>query len=638
MSKISFMTANFVARELKYDMSGGWGQGDEATQEAFQPINTFEERFASMLKEVKDLGFDAIDLWTAHLHWAWATPAHIETAKGLLTDSGMKVVSYAGGFGDTAPEFEACCRLCESMGIPVLGGGLGLLDNDRDAAVKLLRQYGLVFAIENHPEKTADEILDKIGHGDEDVLGVAIDTGWLATQKADVLQVLKVLFPRIKHVHLKDVLSPAKDKTGYFFKDMGHQTCKLGDGIVPVQQCIEFLMTNGYRGAMSIEHEPEDFDPREDCQASLLRVHDWQKRSHEAITPKDPIGVAIVGCGNIADRYAKQINSYTHVKLVGLQDLDKSRAEKLSKEFGGTVYDTLEDVLADDSVQIVVNLTIHHVHEEIIRKCLNAGKHVHTEKPLALTAEGAWGLVDLANKKGLRLSSAPTTWLGETQETAIRKIRAGEIGHARVAYAEVNWGRIEDWHPNPGPFYDVGILFDVAVYPITLLTAWFGPVNRVTGGGKIVFPDRLTKDGKPFKVSREDVAIAVLEFESGMLARVTGSFYVTWNTSQTGLEIHGDEGMIRMARWDTFDTPAWIASPATNGEVVRMIPDQYPAEGIEFARGLSDLASAIRENRPHKTTGSHASHVVEIIESIRTSIQTGHAVDVDTSRLDEVRS
>ena len=638
MDKISFMTANFVARELGYNMAQGWGQGDCASQDAFRPLNTFEDRFASMLQEVKELGFDAIDLWSAHLHWSWATPAHIETAKRLLMETGMKVVSYAGYFGDTAREFEACCRLCESMGIPVLGGGLGLLDNDRKEAIDLLRRYGLIFALENHPEKSATEVLAKLGEGDEDVVGVAVDTGWLATQGADVLNELESLSPRIKHVHLKDVLEKGPGNSGYPFKDMGHETCQLGNGIVPIQQCIEFLITSGYRGALSIEHEPEDFDPREECEASLLKVRDWIKSAREAIAPANPIGVAIVGCGNIADRYAMQINSYPHVRLIGVQDLDKSRAEKLSGEFGGKVYDTLDDVLADESVKIVVNLTIHHVHEEIIRKCLNAGKHVHTEKPLALTAKGAWGLVDMAEEKKLRLSSAPTTWLGETQETAIRKIRSGEIGQARVAYAEVNWGRIEAWHPNPGPFYDVGILFDVAVYPITLLTAWFGPVKRVTGSGKVVFPDRLTKDGTPFTVNREDVAVAVLEFESGMLARVTGSFYVTWNTSQTGLEIHGDEGMIRLTRWDNFDTPAWIASPASNGQLIRMIPDQYPAEGIEFARGLSDLASAIREDRPHKTTGSHASHVVEIIECIRSSIELGQAVDVDTSRMAELRS
>lgn len=632
MNKISFMTANFVAREAGYKMDNGWGQGDAATQALFRPLNTFEAEFSKMLKEVTEMGFSAIDLWTAHLSWEWATPAHIKIASRLLQENKIRVVSYAGGFGNTVAEVEASCQLCETLNIPVLGGGIGCLQSDREGVVNVLRKYGRVFAMENHPEKSAEEVLQKLGDGDEDVIGVAIDTGWFATQKANPLEELKKLFNRIKHVHLKDVLPPREEKTGLMFKDMGHETCALGEGIVAIHDCIDYLIASGYRGALSIEHEPEDFDPRQDCIVSLEKVGAWINGANAKIAPADPVGVAIVGCGNIANRYAAQINTYPHVKLLGHQDIDSSRATALADEFGGKVYDSLDDVLADDEVEIVVNLTIHHVHEEIIRKCLQAGKHVHTEKPLALSSKAAWGLVDLAAQEGLRLSSAPTTWLGEIQESAIRRIREGEIGKPRVAYAEVNWGRIESWHPNPAPFYAVGVLFDVACYPITLLTAWFGPVARVTGGGKVVYPDRKTKDGTPFTVNVEDVAVAVLEFESGMLARITSSFYVGWNSSQKGLEVHGDDGMIRLGRWDQFDAPGWIASPKTADQLVRIVPDCYPAEDIEFARGLSDLAEAIRQDRPHKTSGTHASHVVEVIEAIRTSIREGKAVCVPTDR------
>jgi predicted dehydrogenase len=433
---------------------------------------------------------------------------------------------------------------------------------------------------------------------------------------------------------LKDVLEKPAEKTGYPFKDMGHQTCELGKGIVPIDQCIQYLVTHGYRGAMAIEHDPEDLNPKEDCRKSLASVKEWINEAIATMVPPDPVGVAIVGCGNIADRYALQINSYPHVKLLGANDIDSSRAAKLTGEFGGKVYDTLEAVLADDAVEIVVNLTIHHVHDEIIRKCLNAGKHVHTEKPLALTAKAAWDLVDLAEKEGLRLSSAPTTWLGEAQQTAYRKIKEGAIGQPRVAYAEVNWGRIEAWHPNPGPFYDVGPVFDVAVYPLTLLTAFFGPAIRVIAGGGVVYPDRMTKENKPFKVTSPDWTTAIIEFASGMKARVTASFYVEWTTKQTGLEIHGDDGMIRMDRWDVFESPVYMANKESNKESWKLVPDAYPAEGIEFARGLSDLASALRDNRPHKTTGAHAAHVVEIAEGILTSIRESRPVDIDATRFE----
>ena len=118
------------------------------------------------------------------------------------------------------------------------------------------------------------------------------------------------------------------------------------------------------------------------------------------------IHAVIVGCGNIADRYAIQIKSYPQVKLLGFSDIDKERAKTFAAEYGGKVYPTLEDVLADDAVELVVNLTIHFAHAEVITKCLQAGKHVHTEKPLATSYAEAKMLVELAEEKGLRLSSA----------------------------------------------------------------------------------------------------------------------------------------------------------------------------------------------------------------------------------------
>ena len=636
MNHISFMSANFVARELGYRMSDGWPQGDAAAQAYFSPLNTFEERFDAMLGEIAALGFKALDLWTGHLNWQWATPAHLGIAKALLQKHGLRVVSYAGGFGGAPAALEAACQVCRQLNIPVLGGGTSLLGSDRETLVATLRKHGLIFAHENHPEASAAEVLALLGTGDEDVIGVAIDTGWFATQGADALTELKALCGRVKHVHLKDVLAKPAEKTGFFFKDMGHETCELGTGIVPVRECIGFLVTQGYRGALAVEHEPEDFDPSEDCRKSLASVKSWYREAIAKIAPADPVGVAIVGCGNIATRYAAQINTYPHVKLLGMQDIERSRAEQLAADYGGKVYDTLEDVLSDEAVEIVVNLTIHHVHEEVIRKCLEAGKHVHTEKPLALSSKAAWDLVKLADTFGLRLSSAPTTWLGEAQQTAMRRVKEGAIGQPRIAYAEVNWGRIESWHPNPGPFYAVGPVFDVAVYPLSLLTAFFGPVKRVIAGGGILYPDRVTKEGKPFTVESPDWTSTVVEFASGMTARITASFYVTWSTTQTGLEIHGDDGMIRMDRWDVFESPAYIACKETGDQTWKLVPDSYPAEGIEFARGLSDLAHAIRENRPHLTTGAQAAHVVEIAEAILTSIRESRPVEVDASRFQPV--
>ncbi len=631
MHTISFMTANFVAREVDYHMPEGWGQGDTAAQHWFKPLNTFEERFSAMLGEIAELGFTAVDLWVAHLHWSWATPEHLEITARCLAKHKLKPVSYAGSYGATPAEVRATCALCVRLGIPLLSGGSKLFQQDRETFVSIIREHGLIFCLENHPEKNPDELLAKLGEGDEDVVGVAVDTGWFGTRGYDALEAIRALAPRLKHIHLKDVKAPREEKTGFGLIDMGHETCGLGEGIVPVEAIAGELVKIDYRGPVSIEHEPEDFDPREDCAKSKGKLFGWLQSGIEAIRPKDPVGVAIVGCGNIADRYAGQINDYPHVKLLGGFDLERDRAEALVRDFGGKVYDSLEAVLADPAVEIVVNLTIHHAHVEVITKCLEAGKHVHSEKPLAFTHEEARGLVALAESKHLRLSCAPTTWLGEAQQTAWRAIRDGRIGTPRVAYAEANWGRIEAWHPNPGPFYDVGVIFDVAVYPLTLLTAWFGPAKRVIAGGGVVYPERQTKDGTPFSITTPDWNNAVIDLSAGVKARITASFYTGWNTRQHGLEVHGDDAMIALDRWDAFNSPIYFAEFANPNKPRRIVPVRPPFQGTEFASGLSDLAAALRENRPHRTPGSHAAHVVEIAEAIHTSVKTGQAVDVTSS-------
>jgi predicted dehydrogenase/sugar phosphate isomerase/epimerase len=640
MNTLSFMTANFVARQLNYKMPGGWDQGDTATHEYFRPLATFSERFDAMLAEIAALGFTAMDLWTAHLDYHWATPEHIEIARALLGKHKLRVVSYAGGFGGNVPELRACCRLCAALNIPVLGGGTGLLkptqttgdirqleggNPDRAALVATLREFGLVFGYENHPEKSPAEILAKIGDTDTDVIGAAVDTGWFGTQGFDGVAALRQLAPRLKHIHLKDVKARRKEKTGFQLIDIGHETCRLGEGVVGIEACLKTLAEVGYRGAISIEHEPEEFDPREDVKVSKAYVENyWRSR---VVTPKKQLRYVVVGCGNIAGAYGQNLAPYSELKLLGAQDLDPARAHEFTNNFGGKVYTTLDEVLADPEVDCVVNLTIHHAHVDVITKCLNAGKHVHTEKPIAMTYAEAKQLAALARRQRRRLSCAQVTWLGEAHQTAWKLIRDGKLGTPRVVYAEINWARIETWHPNPAPFYEVGPVFDVAVYPLTMLTAWFGPVRRVTAAGKVVMPDRKTKDGTPYTVTTPDWQTAGLEFESGLMARVTASFYVGQpSRTREGLEVHGDAGSLILDSWTNFASAVRFGQFGQAATPVQLVTEPY--QGTEFGRGAVELAAALREKRPHRNSAEHAAHVTEVMQAILTSVKTGKAVKV----------
>ncbi len=604
-------------------------QGDDATNAWFSPLATFEARFEEMLLEIKALGFSSIDLWCAHLHWRWATPQHVEIARRLLGQQGLAVRSYPAWVNGGAVELHAACRLCVALDIPMFVGHSEYFAQDRAAAVAILREHGVAYAIENHPEKSAAEIFARLGVGDEDIVGVALDTGWCVTQDWNALAAVNELGARLFAVHLKDVKAKRAEKTGFEFIDRGHETCRIGDGVVPMQAIVSVLRAREFRGPIGIEHEPELFDPREEVREGRDRVEKWW----DAVEVKEsapPLRVAVVGCGNIAGGYGDAMRARREIQILGASDIDQSRAAAWTQKYGGQTYASLEAVLADPKVEAVVNLTIQHAHVPVITKCLTAGKHVHSEKPLAATFVEARSVVDLAEQRGLRLSCAPVTWLGEAQQTAWKLIRDGAIGTPRVVYAAVDWGRIEKWHPNPVPFYAAGPVFDVGVYPLALLTSWFGSVKRVTTGGGIVLPERTTKDGQPFSLTTEDWMVSVLEFGNGVRARLTANFYVGDPAeNRAGLEIHGDDGSISTA-W--FSAAAPVRLGKVGGRYRRVLPVR-PAAGFgewycDWSAGVVELWRGLRSGQPHPTGGAQAAHVVEIMEAVHRSAREGRAIDL----------
>jgi predicted dehydrogenase len=351
---------------------------------------------------------------------------------------------------------------------------------------------------------------------------------------------------------------------------------------------------------------------------------------------RNPLGVAIVGCGNISRGYAQTmgIQSGT-VRLVGAFDVARERAETLISEFGGgrrgrgRAYESLDELLADPQVEAVINLTTYQHHVEITSRCLEAGKHVHSEKPIARDPAEAQQLVALAKRKGVRLSAAPTTFLGEAQQTAAKVLREGTLGQIRVVYAEMNHGRIESWHPAPKSFYTIGPLFDVGVYPVTILTAFLGPVARVSGVGKMLWPERQDQSGKVFHVESPDWGCGILEFESGVIGRLTCSFYVG-PSKQHGIEFHGDRASMFLST-TLWSNGSVQVCPFGQSEWTEVPLVAKPYEGIEWARGVCELADAVREGRPQRATGEQAAHVVEIIAGMMESARTGAPVPI-TSR------
>lgn len=259
---LSFMSANYVAKELGYGAADEWAPFDAATNAAFEPLDGFPARFDGVLATIAGLGFDAIDLWFGHLNWRWATPEHVSHAREALARHGLRVVSLAGSVGATTGELAATCRLANDLDVDLIAGVGEVVHSDRAGAAEVLRAHGVRFGLENHPEKTPQEVLDALGD-DVDVLGAAVDTGWWATQSYDPVAAIGELSERLFHVHLKDVEEPRT-----------HISCMHGDGCANIAGCVDQLLAIGYAGPVSIEHEPYDRDPTAECVRMLARIRE----------------------------------------------------------------------------------------------------------------------------------------------------------------------------------------------------------------------------------------------------------------------------------------------------------------------------------------------------------------------------
>jgi predicted dehydrogenase len=239
-----------------------------------------------------------------------------------------------------------------------------------------------------------------------------------------------------------------------------------------------------------------------------------------------------------------------------------------------------------------------------------------------LTSIEARELVALAASRGLRLGCSPSTFLGEAQQTAAAVIRSGRLGTVRAIYSEVNWGRIETWHPSPAPFYEVGVLFDVGVYPLTLVTTMVGAARSVRAWGWKLMPDRVTLDGTAFRIGSPDLVVVALELEGGAIVRLTGSFYVGRPAKLRGsIDFHGDDASLAIDSFQDFDAAVEVGA---FGKDYEPVPHVRPAfQGIAWARGVAEMASAIAEGRPHRASAEQAAHVVDILEAATESMADG---------------
>jgi predicted dehydrogenase len=344
------------------------------------------------------------------------------------------------------------------------------------------------------------------------------------------------------------------------------------------------------------------------------------------------IGIGIIGCGNISSAYLKAAKSFPFLAMRSLADAVPAAAEARAAEFGLRAA-SVEALLADPEIEIVVNLTVPKAHVEVGLKALAAGKHVYSEKPLGVRFDAGKRLVDAASKAGLRVGSAPDTFLGGAHQTCRRLIDEGAIGQPVAGTAFFMCPGHERWHPNPAFYYEAGggPMLDMGPYYITDLVNLLGPVARVAG---VASTPRATREitseprrGEIIPVKVPTHVAGTLEFVSGPVVQIGMSFDVAGHR-HVPLEVYGTEGTLIVPDPNHFGGA--IQHLRKGGDWAEVATDMPYADGNYRSIGVADMALAIRENRPHRASGDLALHVLEVMEAFARSSEEGRHIEMTT--------
>ncbi|WP_020617769.1 Gfo/Idh/MocA family protein [Paenibacillus daejeonensis] len=337
--------------------------------------------------------------------------------------------------------------------------------------------------------------------------------------------------------------------------------------------------------------------------------------------------VGIVGCGNISKIYFTNLKDYPEVELAACADLDLERAKARAEEFGVPKAMSVDELLTDPEIDIVVNLTIPQAHAKVSIQALEAGKHVYVEKPLAVTREEGLAMLEAAHKHGVRLASAPETFLGGGIQTVRKLIDDGAIGTPISVSGFMLSGGHEVWHPDPEFYYKRGggPMFDMGPYYLTAFVNLLGPIRRVTGSAVISYPERTItsqpKHGQVIQVETPTHLAGVIDFASGAVGTLITSFDTKGGTSLPNIEMHGSAGSLLIPDPNNFGgvvklrkagSKEWEEIPLTHGHTDNN-------RGI----GVADMARAIAEGRPHRASGELAYHVLEAMHGFHDASAEG---------------
>lgn len=329
------------------------------------------------------------------------------------------------------------------------------------------------------------------------------------------------------------------------------------------------------------------------------------------------IKVGIIGCGAVSQAYFNGCRLFKALDLVACADLNADAARAKAEQNSVRAL-TVDELLADPEIQIVINLTVPKAHASVSLAILNAGKHVHLEKPLATTVEEGRQVVERARQLNLRVSCAPDTFLGAGQQTCRMLVDSGYIGKPLCGTAIMMGPGVERWHPSAEFYYKPGAgpLLDMGPYYIHALVNLLGPVKAVTAHCGKGYEYRTISTEINFG-KRIDVEVAThysgtLIFADGTVVTLIHSFDV-FRHGHSPIELYGTEGSLMIPDPNVFGGVIKLFRPGNDDWT--NCPFTHPYKDNSRSIGVADLAQAILENRPHRCSAELALHALEVMEA-----------------------
>lgn len=346
-----------------------------------------------------------------------------------------------------------------------------------------------------------------------------------------------------------------------------------------------------------------------------------------------PLNIGLIGAGNISPTYIKGCRTFDILNLIAISDLDVNRAQSVAAEHSIPKALSVDELLADPEIDIVINLTVPKAHAEVSIAALNAGKHVYSEKPLATNRADGERIMTLAAEKELLVGCAPDTFMFAQHQTVRKLLDEGVIGRPVAAVAHMAGHGMETWHPNPDFFYQPGAgpLFDMGPYYITCLVHLLGAVTRVASSSQISFSERVVtsagNNGRRIPVNTPTHVAGVLDFEGGAVGTLITSFDI-WAHHLPLMEIYGSEGTLSVPDPNGYiNKDIRVYRHATG--VWEEAPSQYP-EAWMRGIGTADMAYALCYGRAHRASGALAYHVLEVMEALLDSSVQGQHIAIQS--------